>query len=206
MPTLRDLDLDALPVVACVQQPAFADWLRLFGVQHVIAPSLRNPQSFLDPEGHDAFQAVAARQPHGHGRRLYVSRMGQARAGATSRIFMNEVACAAALARLGFDAIEPEGMDPAAQVAAFAAADIVVGPAGGGMFNAVFCRPGTQVLGIESERYWLYDHAGLFSSCGLRYGLFAGQVDLTDPRTIHRRWTVNVPALLGRVSRMIAAC
>lgn len=34
----------------------------------------------------------------------------------------------------------------------FHEADVVVGPGGAGMFNTVFCRPGTKVVSIEFER------------------------------------------------------
>ena len=107
-----------------------------------------------------------------------------------------------ALSALGFEVFEPEAHSPPKdQVAAFASADVVVGPAGSGMFNTMaFCRPGTKVLDMESEVHWVYAHAGLFASCQLRYGLFLGLVDAADPNPVHRRWTANVPALVSRVS------
>ena len=95
------LGLQGLPVVAWAYPPAFQQLLELCGVQHgrlvqhephtlatfgrVIAPSLRNPHGFLDPGSHAFFQNLAARQPARASRKLYVSRMGQARRGGSSR-------------------------------------------------------------------------------------------------------------------------
>ena len=218
MQAVAALDLQDLPVVAWTYNPAFQQLLHLCGVaperlvrhdthmlttvDRVIVPSLRNPHGFLDPESHALFQRLAAQQPRTTGRRLYVSRMGQARRGSSTRLLVNEAELAAALALVGFEVIEPEALPPARQIAAFASADIVVGPAGSAMFNVVFCRPGTMVIDIESEPNWIYAHAGLFASCQLRYGLFVGQVDQLDARPVHRRWTADVPAVLRRLSEL----
>lgn len=214
---VRAHGLGHLPVVAWAHTPAFLELLRLAGVpeskviQHetgalvtfdrVIAPSLRNPHAYLDPESHAFFQQIARKNPGtGGGRRLYVSRLGQGRRGVSTRLMLNEAEVAAAMASLGFEVIEPEQLSPAEQIAAFASAEIVVGPSGSGMFNIVFCRPGTKVVDIESESNWIYAHTGLFASCQTRYGLFVAAVDQTDPAPVHRRFSVDVQALVARVS------
>ena len=220
---VRDYGLGGLPMAVWGHNPAFVELLRLAGVpasqvvQHathvplafgrVIAPSLRNPHGFLDPQSRALFQGMAtaaARDLPGQGRPLYVSRLGQARRGASTRRMVNEAELAAALSHLGFTVIEPETLAPAAQVAAFAFADIVVGPSGSGMFNTVFCRPGTKVVDIESEPFWIYAHAGLFASCQARYGIFVGVTDPADPAPVHRRFSVDVPALVSRVAAFMA--
>lgn len=213
---LRRHGLDRDRVLVHLPAPAFADLLglcglapdrlvphdtrRLYRIEHAILPGLRNNQAFLDPETLDLYAALRAR--HGGpstGRRLYVSRAGQARRRASGRVMMNEAALIEALAARGFDIIEPEALAPAAQIAAFASAGLVVGPSGSAMFNAVFCHPGTRLIDIESEPHWIHAHACLFTSCGLRYGIFVGAVDQADPAPVHRRWTVNIPALLRRI-------
>ncbi len=219
---VRRHGLGGLPVVAWAHNPAFLELLRLAGVpaaqvvQHdthtpttfdrVIAPSLRNPHGFLDPDSHALFQGMARDNPGaGGGRRLYVSRLGQARRGSSSRHMVNEAEVAAAMSRLGFEVIEPEALAPAEQIAAFASADMVVGPSGSALFNVVFCRPGTKVLDIESEPDWIYAHAGLLASCQARYGLFVGKVDADDPAPVHRRFSLDVSALVSRTMRFMVS-
>lgn len=210
-----------LPIVVWAQTPAFLGLLRLAGVpesqivQHdthalttfdrVIAPGLRNPHGFLDPESYELFQEFSREHSDARGgRRLYVSRMGQARRGASTRQMLNEAEVAVAVAALGFEIIEPEQLSPAEQIAAFASADIVVGPAGSAMFNVAFCRPGTKVLDIESEPFWIYAHTGLLASCQTRYGLFLAAVDAADTASIHRRFHVDVPALVARIVQFMS--
>lgn len=217
---IRAHGLGHLPVVAWAHTPAFLELLRLAGVpasqvvQHdtgalvtfdrVIAPSLRNPHAFLDPESHAFFQNMARENPGtGGGRRLYVSRLGLGRRGVSTRQMLNEAEVAAAMAGLGFEVIEPEGCSPTEQIAAFASADVIMGPAGSGLFNVVFCRPGTKVVDIESEPNWIYAHTGLFASCKARYGLFVAAVDQSDPAPVHKRFSVDVPALVARVAKFL---
>lgn len=213
---VRAHGLGHLPIVVWAHTPAFLELLRLAGVpesqvlQHdtgvltrfdrVIAPSLRNPHGFLDPESHAFFQQMARENPGvGGGRRIYVSRMGQTRNARSTRQMVNEAEVAAAVSSLGFEVVEPEQLSPAEQIATFASADIVVGPSGSAMFNVVFCRPGTKVLNIESEANWIYAHTGLFASCETRYGLFVAPVDPSDLVPVHRRFCVDVPALVARI-------
>ena len=217
---VRAYGLTDLPVVVWAQTPAFATLLSMAGipqsqiVQHdthvlttfdrVVAPSLRNPHGFLDPESYGFYQELLRQAPAtGSGRRLYISRQGQARRGASSRQMTNEAELIGALDRLGFETIEPETLSPQEQAGAFASAAIVVGPAGSAMFNVVFCRPGTKVIDIESEPHWIYAHASLFASCKTRYGIFIGVVDDADPALVHRRFSVDVTALLSRVEAFL---
>jgi capsular polysaccharide biosynthesis protein len=82
---------------------------------------------------------------------------------------------------------------------------MVIGPSGAAMFNTIFCRPGTKVIDIESERDWIWTHTGIFGSCELRYCIFLGQPDPTDTRPVHRRWTVDIDALVDRIVSFSAA-
>ena len=214
--------LGDLPVLVYAAHPAQRELLALCGVadnriihhdpglittmNRAVVPSLRNPHGLLDLESRSFYRALRARVGAIPGRRrLYVSRLSHARAGGTTRVMANEAELAARLAALGFDIIEPEHLPAATQIRLFAAADMVVGPAGSAMFNTVFCQPGTKVIDIESEPHWIYSHAGLFASCGLRYGVFVGAADAADPRPAHRRWQVDIPALLARIDRFARA-
>ena len=86
------------------------------------------------------------------------------------------------------------------QIAAFANARMVVGPSGAALFNCVFCAPGTHLIDIESEPYWIHAHACLFTSCDLVWGVFEGKTTDQTVGVIHKPFTVNIPALLRRIA------
>ncbi len=82
----------------------------------------------------------------GTGRRLFVDRHpGRGRA------LANRAALLALLHGHGFEAFDPEIAGVREQAVRFACADIVVGIAGAGMANTVFCRPGTPILHLVPE-------------------------------------------------------
>jgi hypothetical protein len=220
--TLRQLGLDRLPVLVSAWPPAFRNLLGLLGVeadriiQHdldtvtrlerAVAPSLRNPHAYLDRESAALLQGLADRCAGPlSGRRLYIARLSHGKVSGSTRVLQNEDALAAALGRLNFEVIEPQLLSTEEQIAAFASADMIVGPSGSAMFNVVFARPGTKVVDIESEPDWIYAHTGLFASCQMRYGLFVGEADPADTRPVHRSWTVDIPALMDRISSFIHA-
>ena len=219
---LRELGLDHLPMLVWAWPPAFRRLIGLLGIeedriiQHdltsvtrlerAIAPSLRNPNAYLDRESWALLQGLADRcMGPLRGRRLYISRLSHGKVSGSTRVMQNEEELAAALGRLNFEVIEPQLLSTEEQIAAFASADMIVGPSGSAMFNVVFARPGTKVIDIESEPNWIYAHAGLFASCQLRYGLFVGECDPADSRPVHRSWSVDIPALMDRVSSFLVA-
>jgi hypothetical protein len=220
--TLTQLGLNDLPMLVWTRVPSFQRLLQLQGVrpdqliQHevqsittmdlALTPSLRNPNAYLDHESHALMQRLSDRfMGPRYGRRLYISRLRYGKTTGSKRTMLNEEQLAIRLADLNFEVIEPECLSPEDQIATFASADMIVGPSGSGMFNVVFCRPGTKVIDIESEPHWIYAHAGLFASCQLRYGLFVGSTDPTDTRPVHRRWTVDIEPLMDRVASFIHA-
>ena len=107
----------------------------------------------------------------------------------------------ARLRPLGFDIVEPQRLTATEQIAAFASAELVVGPSGSGMFNAAFCRPGTKLIDIESEPHWIYPHCCLFASAELEHCIFEGLAADRDWSTHHKPWRVNVEALLRRTAQ-----
>lgn len=168
-----------------------------YDIAHAIMPSQRNPGAFLDTETSAFYAQIRAdfgtpRTP----RRIYVSRQAYNRLPAVTRVLLNEAELIERLRAKGFDIVEPERLTPAQQIAVFSSADLVVGPAGSGMFNTVFCHPGARVIDIESEPHWVYTHANLFASLGLRYGIFEGVADSGSTLPSHKPWRVNIEALL----------
>jgi hypothetical protein len=154
------------------------------------------------PEDHALFSNLAA--AHGAGaspRRLFVSRRTRSRGG--YRTLRNEDALIAALVPLGFTAIEPEFLPLPEQMRAFAEAEAIIGLGGGSMFNAVFCKPGTKVLDIESTPVNMDRHANLFASLGLDYGMIIGAEDQAVPAPSHPSWTLDLAAAMPRIREFL---
>jgi capsular polysaccharide biosynthesis protein len=213
---IRKLGLTHLPAVAHAYQPAYRDLLVLAGlpdevielrqlnvithVDRAIVPCLRNTHGYLDPESCDLFAEMRAVHAHlPRKRKIYVSRLSLNQAGWSSRIMMNESELIERLARMGFETVTPEHLSVQEQIATFASAVLVVGPSGSNMYNTMFCQPGTKVIDIQSEPQWIYSYTGMYSSLQLDYGIFVGKPDPTDTKTVHRRWTVNIDALIARI-------
>jgi Glycosyltransferase 61 len=214
---LRDLGLTGEPCIVYAQQKPFMDLLNMCGlpeasiIQHdmdavtdigrAIVPCMRNPHAYLDPESCQMFAEVrAAYGVPRSGRKIYVSRYGLNISGrGASRIMVNESELIARLESMGFETIEPENLSVRDQVMIFSSASIVVGPSGSGLFNIMFCHPGTKVIDIQSEPHWIYSYTGMYASLKLEYGIFIGRPDPEDIRPVHRRFAVNIDALVDRV-------
>lgn len=82
----------------------------------------------------------------GRGRRLFVDRHP-----GRGRGLANREAVLGLLRRLGFEPFDPELASVRQQAVRFASAEIVVGIAGAGMANTVFCEPGTPILHLVPE-------------------------------------------------------
>jgi capsular polysaccharide biosynthesis protein len=105
---------------------------------------------------------------------------------------------------LGCDIVDPQELSALDQIRTFSSADLVIGPSGSGMFNAVFCNPGTRLVDIESEPHWIQHHMCLFGSSGLSYGVFEGSTIAKGPGLAHHQpFTVNIDALVDRVASLI---
>ncbi|MGE0734269.1 MAG: DUF563 domain-containing protein [Alphaproteobacteria bacterium] len=160
--TLAAIGLPAECVVECGTGMVRADRL--------IVPSLLGMGGFAHPSNLLAECYGAIRRRHEAvpqaPERLYVSRDDIA----SSRHMRNEAQLIDELTRRGFTVIRPAGMPIADQIRAFAAAKIIVGPHGSGMFNAVYAAPGARVIeispAIANPRLWIARLCGLM---GHRY-------------------------------------
>jgi hypothetical protein len=118
------------------------DLLTIYHISQAIIPGLHTPLALADSETRAFYSALRAKcDGEVCGRRLYVSRRSISAVNPTGRVMLNEAALIARLRALAFDIIEPEHLTATEQIAAFMSADLVVGPSGSGMFNAVFCHP-----------------------------------------------------------------
>jgi len=175
-----------------------------YRIDQAIIPGLRCPLAFADPATRKLYDRLRVACDSGErGRRIYVSRQSVNATRRTGRVMLNEAELIDRLRPLGFDIVEPQLLTAAEQIAAFAAADVVVGPSGAGMFNAVFCRPGTRLIDIESEPHWIYPHSCLFASAELDYGIMEGLAADNDWSRHHKPWRVNIDALLRRIATIV---
>ncbi len=167
-----------------------------YSVEELIVPSMRTSEFFLDDGARNFFFDLAERAKaqvnrHPRSERLYVSRLSRGRTDPNYRHFLNEQELIDVLEPLGFHIFEPEAHSIAEQIAAFAHARFVVGPGGAGMFNTVFCRPGTTVISLEPMLNWLGLHANIFASMGHKVALVLGGADEAD-LTIQKRWRTDI--------------
>jgi len=218
---LKTNQLLDLPMIVYANHASYTDLLVLAGVkaeniirhdtnvitnvERLIIPSLRNPDAYLDATSVHFFQGLIDKIG-GHtisGRRIYISRLDHAKRGGSTRVLLNEEQLIQRLTDIGIEIFEPEKHSSLEQIQVFSSAEMIIGPSGAGMFNTVFCRPGTKIIDIESEPHWIYAHTGLFASKGLRYGIFVGKSMAEDTRPVHRSWTVNIDALVDRIESFI---
>lgn len=174
----------------------------IYAADRMIVPSLRNPHALLDGVSLALFAGLQARHGASGSSRIYVSRAGWDKQGMGQRPMLNEAEVMAALRDAGFNVVRPHEMSGAEQIACFSSASLVVGAAGSAMFNAVFCRPGTKVVDIESEPHWIFTHCNLFGSCGLDYGIFEAKAADSDWSRPHKPLAVNVKALIARIEQL----
>ena len=182
------------------------DTHRMYRFDHVIVPGNRNGHIFLDPESRAVFAKLREKVGYRHdGRKIYVARNKPGEPNAwNGRVMLNEAELIERLIPLGFEIVVPASLPLAEQIRVFASAGFVLGASGSAMFNAVFCQPGTKLIDIESQPDWINAHMCLFSSLQLEYGIFVAAVDPTDPAKIHRRYRVNVDALIERIAGFMA--
>ncbi len=131
---------------------------------------------------------------------IYVGRRRRTVEMGSCRSLVNECELNDRLVTMGYSPIDPEYLGPEEQIELFGSERPIVVLGGGGLFNAVFCRPGTRIVDIESTRDHLVNHSTVLSSVGADYGFLLGQVDQSDPAAHNKRWTVDV----GRATAAIA--
>lgn len=135
-------------------------------------------------------------------KRLYVSRLRAARERPHYRVCQNESELVSRLIDLGFHIYEPEGESIEEQIRTFAAAEIVVGASGAGMFNTIFSPPETVVISIEPMMNWAALHANMYAGFGHPYVMILGGVDPSD-ESPQKRWVANIDLILEEVRQFL---
>ena len=177
----------------------------IYSLDRAIIPSARNRNFWLDNETLVFFDAIRERVgEEQRGRKIFVSRreFQKTGAGQTGRVMLNEDLLVAEMAKRGFDIVEPQQLSPASQIKLFSSSTLIVGAAGAGLFNSVYCSPGTKLICIESEPHWAAHHARLFQSRGLDYAIFEGTPSSYDFSIHHQPFSVDIPRLLDCIDRL----
>jgi capsular polysaccharide biosynthesis protein len=123
---------------------------------------------------------------------MFLSRRSLALEFPDYRVMQNERNLIRALEAFGFATIEPQNYPIAEQIARFHAARVVVALSGAALFNVVFCKPGTRVVILETDKSNAAAHAALIASLGLEYGVIFGRQAPSDPTPTHKRWRLPV--------------
>lgn len=153
---------DAENVIAHDRAPFIAEVCALAGFKQRVVSATRHghwvcetlvipPVVTMDARTVETVTAFAFGQKlpvSGFGEKLYITREN-----ATRRRVSNEGELWAQLERRGFVKLSLEAMSWLEQVAAFAAARVVVAPHGAGLANVVFCRPGARVVEFFNRSY-----------------------------------------------------
>ncbi len=132
------------------------------------------------------------------GRRRWTAETGGYRA------LVNEDELIARLVAMGYSPIDPERLGPEEQIELFGSERRIVVLGGAGLFNAVFCKPGTRIITIESTANHLENHSTLLSSMDADYGVILGQVDESDPASYNKRWTVDVERTTATIAEFMS--
>jgi hypothetical protein len=166
------------------------DLTATYRIEQAIIPGLRTPLAFADEATRGFYEKLRSQcDQRERGRKIYISRHSVSAIRPAGRVMQNEGALIEQLRLSGFDIIEPQFLTAAEQIATFASAELVVGPSGAGLFNVVFCKPGTKVIDIESEPHWIHPHSCLFASSGLHYGIFEGLAADCGWSVHHKPWS-----------------
>ncbi len=132
------------------------------------------------------------------GRRRWTSETGGYRA------LTNEDELIARLVAMGYSSVDLECLGPEEQIELFGSQRRIVVLGGAGLFNTVFCKPGTRVITIESTPNHIENHSTLLSSMEADYGIILGQVDESDPASYNKRWTVDVERTTATIAEFMS--
>ena len=105
---------------------------------------------------------------------------------------------------MGYSTINPECIGPEEQIELFGSERRIVALGGAGLFNAVFCKPGTRIIDIESTHDHLENHSTVLSSMDVDYGIILGQVDQGDPAPHNKPWTVDVERVAAAIEEFMS--
>lgn len=135
---------------------------------------------------------------------IYINRNRRSTGNNIYRRLMNEREFEQRLIMMGYSSIDPEDTSPEKQIELFGSARKIVVLGGAGLFNAVFCKPGTKIIDIESTCNHIENHSTILSSMDLDYGIILGQEDQNDPALYDKQWTVDVERTIAAIAKFMS--
>jgi hypothetical protein len=152
----------------------------------VYAPTARSGPPFLFPAAVELLRELgASARKTTPGRRLFVSRR---QLGFTTRI-ANEKRLLEVAKGFGFEEVIPERLPYSEQLRRFSEAEVVVGPHGSGLANAIFMARGTGMCELAPARLHAEKVPNFWNlaACGSqRYGLCVASGRRVDPKRFRR--------------------
>ena len=182
-------------------------------VEHAIVSNRMNGHSSqnVHPQHRESFDLILANVRKAMPAYESPRRVVICRSLANSRNIRNRAEMIAALEPLGFVAIQPEKLSFDQQALIFAQADVIVTEFGAAMSNAMFCRPGTQLVEIIAEGQHDPWSSHLAAMVGLEYVvLFQPQTEealASAPRHVKDSifaFEVDVKTLVETVRALVA--
>ena len=134
---------------------------------------------------------------------LYVGRRRRTVEMGSYRPLVNEDELMGRLKTMGYSPVDPEYLGPEEQIELFGSERRIVVLGGAGLFNAVFCKPGTRVVDIESNHDHIENHSTILSSMGVDYGVILGEVDQSDPAPHNKPWTVDAAKATAAIAEFM---
>lgn len=108
----------------------------------------------------------------------------------------------AILLQHGFVLIDPGKLSFHEQVRLFARAEVVIGPTGAALANAIFCQPGTEVgILMATHKHMIYKYwPAMLSPLKIRVSYLLGTIVANPSRGIHGDFYVDESALRAFIS------
>lgn len=132
--------------------------------EKAVLPSLPSFPGVVPLETIRYLRSIVPETPQQEVRKLYIERGKTMR-----RRILEEERIIKWLKTQGFEIIDCGQMSVKDQAAAFAHAELIVGPHGGALTNLIFCRPGTKVVELLSSKYPNPCYRNLCGVAGLPY-------------------------------------
>jgi capsular polysaccharide biosynthesis protein len=141
------------------------------------------------------------------GRARGTNRIYVARGAAPRRRVLNEDAVEKLLAGYGFISVNPGAMSVAEQVELFAGAEMVAGPHGAGLTNAVFMAPGGAIIEMTHDKRVVWTYHEVAGAAGHAYACIVNDAQLKNAEedVLFADFTVDLEALDAAVKGAVAS-